>query len=902
MFPYIIAGLTVGSVFALAAIGLVLTYKTSGIFNLAHGAIASASAFLFYALREVQGLAWPLAAALSVLLGGVVLGLLIEFGARFLSGARLTNKILMSVGILLTIQGLLQLAFEPGTFREVNQFLPESTVDVFGTPVAAYQLIIMGSTLVAAVALTLFLRYHRTGVAMRAVVDNPELLEVMGTSAPRVRRLAWMIGCSMASASGVLLAPLLPLDATTITLLVVTAFGAAAVGAFTNLPLTYLGGLAIGVGQAILQKTFFDSTGIESGLATSLPFLVLFALLVLAPRLKRPSMSSVPRMTTADTWRAPARVRLGGVVLLLGFLLLVPEFAGLHLIDWTRFLAYVILFLSLGLLVKASGQVSLAHVSFMAIGVCAFSHLAVDRGWPWLVALLFAAAVAAPVGALLAVPAIRFPGLYLALATLGFGILLQQMFYRTDWMFGQYSFGLLVPQPTLNLFGWDPGRTYYYVVLLITVAAGLLVFGLTRSRLGRLLNAMSDSPAGLQASGASINVTRVLVFCLSASMAAVAGVLDGGALLIVGPEGYAPMLSLQLFAVIMLTVGGTPWFAVVGAAAQVVIPSYITTDATVTYVFTLIFGVSAIYMSIAPPPEVPKWMRSALDRLGRTRNGTRKAREVAKPVYPAVTGTGLAVEELVVRYGGLVAVDHVGLRAEPGRITGLIGPNGAGKSTVFNACSGTVRPASGTVALDETTLRRLGPPARARRGLGRTFQHMELFDSLSARQNVALGVEGAYAGWNPMRHVLTTPRQSRETVQRTAHALELCGLTDLAESSAGSLSTGQRRLVELARCIAGGHNLLLLDEPSSGLDRVETERFGEILMRVVEERGVGILLIEHDMALVNKVCDYVYVIDFGKPLFEGPVAEVGASPLVRAAYLGESDTLTSDLSTTGARA
>jgi ABC-type branched-subunit amino acid transport system ATPase component len=193
------------------------------------------------------------------------------------------------------------------------------------------------------------------------------------------------------------------------------------------------------------------------------------------------------------------------------------------------------------------------------------------------------------------------------------------------------------------------------------------------------------------------------------------------------------------------------------------------------------------------------------------------------------------------------------------------------------------------VLLDKRSLGRLSPPARARRGLGRTFQQMELFDSLTARENVALGCEGGYAGWNPVDHLISRGSQRSEVGRRTAQAIELCAITDFADTPADALSTGQRRLVELARCVAGRFHVLLLDEPSSGLDRVETERFGEILTRVVAERQVGILLIEHDMALVNRICDYIYVVDFGKPIFQGTAIEVGASALVRAAYLGDED-------------
>jgi ABC-type branched-subunit amino acid transport system ATPase component len=167
---------------------------------------------------------------------------------------------------------------------------------------------------------------------------------------------------------------------------------------------------------------------------------------------------------------------------------------------------------------------------------------------------------------------------------------------------------------------------------------------------------------------------------------------------------------------------------------------------------------------------------------------------------------------------------------------------------------------------------------------------MELFDSLTVRQNVALGREASYAGWNPLDHVLSRRGQQARIAARTADALALCGLASLADESVGTLSTGQRRLVELARCVAGPFHLMLLDEPSSGLDRVETERFGEIVAGVVREHGVGVLLIEHDMSLVNRLCDHIYVLDFGKLIFEGTASEVGASAIVRAAYLGDEGT------------
>lgn len=253
---------------------------------------------------------------------------------------------------------------------------------------------------------------------------------------------------------------------------------------------------------------------------------------------------------------------------------------------------------------------------------------------------------------------------------------------------------------------------------------------------------------------------------------------------------------------------------------------------------------------------------------------------------------GLSVKGLVVKFGGLTAVDGQTLTAPRGRITGLIGPNGAGKTTTFNACTGVVRPSVGTVRLFGEDITSTSSQARALKGLGRTFQRMELFDTLTVRENVSLGKEAGMAGRNPLAHLRASRKQSAELRRLSDAAMELCGITALAARRPADLSTGQRRLVELARCIAGDFRVMLLDEPSSGLDGEETEEFGRILKLLVADRGVGILIVEHDMSLVMSTCDYIHVLDFGKPIFEGTPAAVAGSQLVRSAYLGsEADRL-----------
>ncbi|MEY2571563.1 MAG: hypothetical protein QOE63_1913 [Acidimicrobiaceae bacterium] len=248
--------------------------------------------------------------------------------------------------------------------------------------------------------------------------------------------------------------------------------------------------------------------------------------------------------------------------------------------------------------------------------------------------------------------------------------------------------------------------------------------------------------------------------------------------------------------------------------------------------------------------------------------------------------TDLEIRDLTVRFGGLTAVLDVSLRANGGCVTGLIGPNGAGKTSTFNATTGVVATTTGSVQLGGVRLDGLSPTARAQKGLGRTFQRIELFDTMTVLENVAMGPEMLAAGRRAWRHLFAPRAERADADSRARAAVERCGVTAIAHRSAGELSTGQRRLVELARAMASPFTFLLLDEPSSGLDVRETEHFTELLRTIAKVDGTGILLVEHDMSLVRSVVEYAYVLDFGQMIFDGPTADVLSSDLVQAAYLG----------------
>ena len=247
---------------------------------------------------------------------------------------------------------------------------------------------------------------------------------------------------------------------------------------------------------------------------------------------------------------------------------------------------------------------------------------------------------------------------------------------------------------------------------------------------------------------------------------------------------------------------------------------------------------------------------------------------------------GLEIDDLVVRFGGLTAVNGLSMKAPTGTITGLIGPNGAGKTTTFNVCSGAVTASAGRVTFDGHDLTGAAPAARAQLGIGRTFQRIELFDSMSVHDNVSLGREARYAGTSPLTQLIPRRGQRAACEEATRAALDACGIADLAEARAGLLSTGQRRLVELARALAGDFSMLLLDEPSSGLDAHESEDFIRILRDVVDRLGIGILIVEHDMTVISELCAYAYVLDFGELIYEGTPTQVLTSDEVRLAYLG----------------
>jgi branched-subunit amino acid ABC-type transport system permease component len=568
--PYIVAGLVTGSLYGLSGIGLVLTYRTSGVLNFGHGAIAAAAAFAFYDMHVQHHIPWPIAAIVTIAFMGVAVGWALEWLTRQISSAPAATVVVTTVGLFLALDGGL-LVNTHDVVRGLPAFLPQSGFHIGHVLVTWEEVIDAGIALSAALGLYLFLQRALIGVAMRAVVDNRTLVQLTGERPSRVRRTAWVIGCAFAAVSGILLARSQELDPTQLTLLVVEAFGACAIGRFSSLPLTYLGGLIVGL-MAAIATDLFTSAALAQ-VPSAVPFLVLIVALLAVPASRLPRGSASFRGLVSN---APPLGRRAGTALTVGvaaLLVAIPPLVGSRLPVWISAESEFLVFGSLALLVWTSGQISLCQVSFAALGATSMAHLT-SAGVPWLIALLVAGLLTVPIGALVSIPAIRLSGIYLALVTLGFGLVLQLVFYPTFLMFGK-SLTLSTHRPVIGPITGSDTSLYYVGLVVAAAAAGILVV-LHRSRFGRLLRAMSESPTMLSTLGLSVNITRLLVFCLAAFLSGVGGAMSITQFAASGTV-FEPIESLLLVAVLAIcAVFGTRLLltSVLASLLLVVLPGY----------------------------------------------------------------------------------------------------------------------------------------------------------------------------------------------------------------------------------------------------------------------------------------------------------------------------------------
>ena len=531
-----VTGLVTGCIYALTACGLVVTYTTSGIFNFAHGAIGMVSAFVFWELTVARGLGSLPALLLTVLVVAPALGLLVErLLLRRVAGASLEVTLTITVGLLLLLIGVANTVWEPTVPHRVQPFFFGRSVTVGGVVLTLHQLVIVAAAAGIALGLWAFLHRSRTGISMRAVVDDQELAALTGASPNLVSQLGWGVGAALAALAGVLLSSQVQLDAVTLTLLVINGYAAAVVGRLTSLPLTFVGGLLLGLAQAMaVGYLTLDWIG---QIQPVIPMVFLVAALLLTPQARL-------RVGPVAVLRAP-RVAGARESLLVGAAfvglagLIASTVADGYLPELSHGIAVALILLSLVPLTGYGGQVSLCQLTFAGIGAVTMARA--DGGSGSALALLLAVLVPAAVGAVVALPALRLRGLHLALATLAFAYAMDDAFFANASVMTS-SLSLSVPRP----FGLEGDRAFLFFLCAVFAVLGAGVLALRRSTLGRRLVAMGDSPAGCVTVGMSLRATKLGVFSLSAGMAGLGGAMLGAQQGAVSNKDFGLLLSLTL--------------------------------------------------------------------------------------------------------------------------------------------------------------------------------------------------------------------------------------------------------------------------------------------------------------------------------------------------------------------
>ncbi len=538
-----VAGIaTYGCVYALTAMGLVVTYTTSGIFNFAQGAVGMIAAFFYYDLNQVWHLPAVVSIIVSVLAFAPLVGAFLErVVVRRLENAALEAKLTVTIALLLLGIALATAIWDPQQVRIIQKFFNGHQVTIGGVGLTYQQLIIVAAAVLAAAGLRLFFIYTRAGIATRAVVDDRELASLTGAAPARFAQLGWALGCGLAALAGILIAPQYgALDVTQLTLLVVNGYAAAMVGRLKSLPMTFGGAILLGV-LTSYGIGYLPSSPMWSAFGNIIPMVFLLLVMLVMPQsravLNRRIMVRAPRIVGLRE-----SLIAGGVLIVAG-IAFSRLLSGNNLDYANKGLALGVIMLSLVLLTGYGGQVSLCQFTFAGLGAYAMSKVGGTHGS--LLGILAAMGLAGAVGALVALPSLRLRGLYLALATLAFAEAMDIIFFTQIRFFGAAN-SIAVARPNLFGLSLDNSRTLLIALSVVFAVVAIGLLAMRRSRFGRRLVAINDSPGACVTLGVDMTRSKLAVFTLSAAIAGLGGALYGGVQTQVGPNDFQFILSLTL--------------------------------------------------------------------------------------------------------------------------------------------------------------------------------------------------------------------------------------------------------------------------------------------------------------------------------------------------------------------
>jgi branched-chain amino acid transport system permease protein len=610
IWPFIIIGIFTGGLYGLAAMGMVLTYKTVGVFNFAYGAMAMFCAFTYWQLHDQWGLTAWIAMPILFLVVAPLMGVLLEALFRPLSGAPIEVVIVVSLGVLALLTAGAGLLWPQD--EHLQPIFPTSTFVLGGHLHVGYdQLGTLLISLAMAALLWGLLRHTRFGTQTRAVVDNPDLSDMIGVHGDNVRRIAWILSSVFAALVGILISPTQGLDVNELVLVVIYAFAPAVLGILFGLPWAYLGGLALGIAVSVMSK--WSNSGTVSNLEAALPYIALFVLLVVfATRLKAAGSGAVAqRLSALRSSETVGRVRwrigslrierglglgLGGLVVAL----LVPlAFSGPNLNFLTQAFIYALIALTLVVLTGWAGQISLAQFSFVGVGAFTAGHLSGAHGQHFLFAVLMGMLFAAPLGIIVGLVSLRLSGLYLALATLAFALVMDNVVFNRNDVTGGLT-GITVPRP--HFFGLSfSGRTSMYELAVVVFGLlAIVAYALRQGPIGRRLHIVRDSPLAASTLGVNLTVTKVVVFVVGAMVAALAGSLYGAEIQAITPQDFMWSASLELL--LLVVFGGRALiFGAVIAGAVYILPSLPQIPTKIDELIPLLVAIGVI--GLAQEPE-----------------------------------------------------------------------------------------------------------------------------------------------------------------------------------------------------------------------------------------------------------------------------------------------------------
>jgi branched-chain amino acid transport system ATP-binding protein len=534
----------------------------------------------------------------------------------------------------------------------------------------------------------------------------------------------------------------------------------------------------------------------------------------------------------------------------------------------------------LNVLLGMSGQISLGHAAFYAIGAYVVAIFTTKLDWTVWAALPLAGLIAGVAGVLLAIPALRVRGPYLAMVTIAFGFVLEQGSAEWETLTGGWNGLLGIPMPSVGGFAFSE-REMVFTILALTLLSLLLYARLSASPWGKAMRAVRDAEVASQSIGIDPTLIRAAAFGISAIAAGIAGGMFASITSFISPESF-PFLQSILFLLVVM-IGGADLLIgpFVGALVVVLLPELLSFLAEYRLLFVGLLLL--LVLRLAPAGLVGL----ATGRIKR-RKVVLKASERADVSDYLSTGShavSISTNDLSVSFGGVHAVRNLSFDGRAGEITSIIGPNGAGKSTVLNLICGFYRPDHGSIMLGKQDITRLPSHAIARAGIARTYQASELFANMTVLDNILVAMRRGHL--TPA--TLFSPERDRDRRELAQSILAFAGYAGALDQLAGALPHVDKRLVEIARALAIKPRVLALDEPAAGLDPVDTARIGELLRKVARS-GIAVILIEHDMSLVMSTSDRVIVLDAGSKIAEGSPADVAADARVLKAYLGETKT------------